>query len=161
MGHWDGDTIVTYGLQLLRVVLNRLGIKDFTVMLAHFQVLVVVVGQNDLLLEIAQLQVRDVVINLHGSLIGTTGLLPLLGRLLELLNLFGTLLRLAGKVALVDLAAEDRGLRPVAALYAESHLLQNELRLFSPGHGPKRLHLQLAKNVGGGIQIALGFLDVG
>lgn len=129
-------------------------------MLAHIQVLVIVVGEGNLLFEIAELQVRDVVINLHRSLVGSTSLLPLLSCLPELLNFFGTLLRLAGEVTLVDLAAEDSGLRPVATFYAESHLLQDEFRLLSSGHGTESLHLQLAKNVGGGIQIALRFLDI-
>ena len=150
----------TYRSQLLRIVLDRLRVQDLSVVFAHFQVLVVVVGEDDLLLEVAELEVGHVVIDLHRSLVRSPGLLALFGLLPPLLDLLGALLGLARKVPPVDLATQDGGLRPVASLYAQRHLFQNELRLLPSGHRPECLHLQLAKDVGRRVDIALGLSDV-
>jgi hypothetical protein len=123
--------------------------------LADIEVLVIVVGQSDLLVIVTQLKIGHIVIHLHRSLIRPTGLLSLLRLLLELLNLFGTLLWFPGKVPLVNLADEDRGLCPVSTLNTQPNLLQDEFGLFPSGHRSKCLHLQLAQNVGRGIEVAL------
>lgn len=151
----------TYSTQLLWVVFDRFRIQDLSVVLANIEIVVFVVGQDDLLLEVTKLQVRHIIVNLHWGLIRPTGFLAFLSFLLLLLKLLRSLLRLAGKVASVDLAAQDRSLRPIAPLYAECNLLQNKLRLLSSGHGTECLHLQLAQNIGGGMKITVRFLDVG
>ena len=150
----------TYCAQLLWVVLDSLGVQDFSVVLAHIEVFVVMVGQGNLLVVVTQLEIGHIVIHLHRSLIRATGLLPLLGLLLELLDLLGALLRLAVEIPLVDFADEDGSLCPVATLNTQTDLFQDELGLFSSGHGPKCLHLQFAKDVRRGIEVALGFLDI-
>jgi hypothetical protein len=74
---------------LLGVVLDGLGIKNLTVVLAGIKVLVVMLGQGDLLLVVAQLQVCDIVFGLNGGIVRTTLLLLLFTLLLLLLQLLG------------------------------------------------------------------------
>jgi len=145
---------------LLRVVLNGLSVKDLTVVLAGIEVLVIVLGQGDLLLVVTQLQICDIVFGLNRSIVGTTFLLFLFTLLALLLQLLGRLLWLAGKVTGADLAAQDAGLCPIALCNAECNLLQNELGLFAACHGTEGLDLQLAQNVGGGVDVSLALLDV-
>jgi hypothetical protein len=87
-------------------------------MLAHVQILGVVLGQLDLLPVVAQLEVCDIVL-LLGLLLGLALLLALLLFLFELLCCLG----FPGQVPRADLAGEDAGLCPIANLDAEGHLL--------------------------------------
>jgi hypothetical protein len=142
---------------LFRVVLDSLGVQHLPVVFAHIQVLGVVLGQQNLLSVIAQLEVCNIVLLLGLRL----DLALLLALLLLLLQLLGGLLGLAGEIAGADLAAEDTGLGPIPNLDAQSYLLQNKLDLLAAGHGPKGLDLELAEGGGGALEIALGLLDVG
>lgn len=92
------------------------------------------VGQENLLLEVSKLEICDVVIHLHGCLVGRPGLLPFLCLLLELLDLLGGLLGFAVEVSLVDLAAENLSLSPIFALNTQSNLLQDEFCLLASRH---------------------------
>ena len=74
---------------MLRVVLDGLGIENLTVVLASIEVLVIVLGQGDLLLVVTQLQVCNVVFGLDRGIIRTTLLLLLFTLLLFLLQLLG------------------------------------------------------------------------
>jgi hypothetical protein len=150
----------TYRPELVGVFLDGLRVQDLSVVLADIQVLVVVLRQRDLLLVEPELQVRHVVLRLDGRVVGTAVLLLLLALLLVLLELLGRLLRPPRKVACADLPAEDAGLCPVSLLYAQRNLLQDELGLFSPGHGTERLDLELAEDVRRRIDVALLLLDV-
>lgn len=115
-------------------------------------------GQQDLLLVVPQLEVGDVVLLDLGHVLAARALLL---ALLELLvQLLGRLLGPPRQVLCADLAAEDAGLVPVGALDAQGDLGEDELGLFAAVHGPKRLDLQLAQDVGGGAQVALLLLDV-
>lgn len=115
-------------------------------------------GQQDLLLVVPQLEVGDVVLLDLGHVLAARALLL---ALLELLvQLLGRLLGPPRQVLCADLAAEDAGLVPVGALDAQGNLGEDELGLFAAVHGPKRLDLQLAQDVGGGAQVALLLLDV-
>jgi hypothetical protein len=125
---------VAYCTQVFWVLLNRFRVQNLPVVFANFEVFVVVVRQNDLLLKVTELEVCDIVINLHGCLIGRTGLLPLLCLLLELLDLLCGLLGLAVEVSLVDLAAKNLSLGPVSALDAQRDLLQDKFCLLTSGH---------------------------
>jgi len=146
-------------VQLGGVFLDRLRVQDLPVVLAHVQVLVLVLGQDDLLLVVAQLQVRHVVLLDLGDLLAPVQLLlPLLGLLVQLLGRLGGPPR---QVLGADLPAQDARLRPVAALDAQRHLGQDELGLLPPLHGPERLDLQLAQDVGRRLEVALLLLDVG
>jgi hypothetical protein len=140
---------------VLGVVLNCLGVQDFSVVLANIEILVVVIGEGDLLVVEAKLEVGHIVIHLHWGLIRSSSLLSLLRLLLEFLDLLGGLLRFAVEIALVDLADEDRSLGPVCTLDAQRDLLQDELGLLTSGHRPEGLHLQLAQSVRSGFEIAL------
>ena len=148
----------TYRPQLLGILLDRLGIQHLSVVLAHVEVLGIVLGQDDLLLVVAQLEVRHVVLLLLGHLL-TAGLL-FIALFLLLLQLLGRLLGPPRQVPRADLAAQDAGLRPVAALDAQRHLGQDELGLLAPVHRAKRLDLQLAQDVSGRLEVALLLLDV-
>ena len=145
----------TYSSQLTIIFLDRICIQDFPVVFADLEVFVFMVGENDLLLVVTELQICHIFVDLHRGLIRCTSLLPFLSLLLKLLNLLGGLLRLARKVAFVDLAAQDGALCPVASFYAQRNLFQNKLGLFSPGHGTECLHLQLAKDIGGSVKVTL------
>jgi len=145
---------------MLGVVCDRLRIQDFSVVFADIEVLVVVVGEGDLLIVVTELEVGHIVLHLHRGLIRSTGLLALLRLLLELLDLFRALLWLAVEIPLVDLADEDRSLCPVPTLDTQSNLLQDELRLFPPCHRSKGLHLQLAQDISRRIKITLRLFDV-
>lgn len=125
---------VTYGTQVLRVVLDCFRVQDFPVVLANLEIFVIVVGQRNLLFEVTKLEICDVVIHLHRWLIRPTGLLSLLCLLLERLDLLSRLLRLAVEVPLVDLAAENLSLGPVSALNTQRDLLQDEFCLFPSRH---------------------------
>ena len=149
----------TYRAKLGRILLDRLCIQNLSVVLANIKVLVLMLGKDDLLLVVSQLQVGCVIWLLLGHLLAA-GLL-LLTFLLLLLELLGRLLRLSGEVSCADLAAQDAGLSPIFALNAESDLSEDELGLFSSVHRPKGLNLELAKDLGGGLEIALLLLDVG
>jgi hypothetical protein len=74
---------------LLGVVLDGFGVEDLTVVLAGIEVLIIVLGQGDLLLVVTQLQVCDIVFGLNGGIIGTTLLLFLFTLFLLLLQLLG------------------------------------------------------------------------
>ena len=128
-------------------------------MLAGLEVLVLVLGQRDLLLVVGQLQVRRVVLLDLGHLLAALPLL--LAGLGLLLQLLGRLLGFPRQVAGADLAAQDGGLGPVAVCHAQVDLGEDELGLFAARHAAKRLDLQLAQNVGGGIDVSLALLDVG
>ena len=145
---------------MLGVVLDRLRIQDFSVVLANIEVLVVVIGEGDLLIVVTELEVGNIVVHLHRSLIRSTGLLALLRLLLQLLDFLGALLRLAVEVPLVDLTDQNGSLCPVSTLDTQANLLQDELRLFPPCHRSKGLHLQLAQDISCGIKVALRLLDV-
>ena len=99
-------------------------------------------GQNNLLYVVSQLEVGDIILLLLRNLL-TPGLLGL-PVLLFLVELLLRLLGPARKVLGADLSAENARLCPVLALYAKRHLSQNEFRLFPPVHGAKRLDLKLA-----------------
>lgn len=118
------------------------------------------IGKGNLLFVVPQLQIGYVIIDFKGCFIGFSGLLSLLSCLSPFLDLFRCLLRFAGEVSLVDLAAQDSSLRPVTSLNAKSYLFQNEFRLLPSGHRTKRLHLQFAENVGRGIEITLILLNI-
>ena len=149
----------TYRSELLRVLLHSLRVQHLPVVLAYVQVLGLVLGQDDLLLVVPQLEVCDVVLLDLGHVFAAGPLLlPLLQLLLELL---GRLLGLAREVLGADLAAQDAGLGPVAHLDAQRHLGEDELDLLATLHGAERLDLQLAQHVGGGLEVALLLLDVG
>jgi hypothetical protein len=119
---------------VLWVVFDSLCVQNLPVVLANFEVVVIMVGQGDLLFEVTELEICHIVIHLHRRLIGPTRLLLLLSLLLELLNFLGGLLGLAVEVALVDLAAENLGLGPVSTLNAQRDLLQDEFCLFPSRH---------------------------
>lgn len=74
----------SYRTQLLWILLDRFRVQNVSIVLANFQVVVVMVGQLNLLVVISQLQIRHIFILLWRRLVGSTGLLPLL----ELLALF-------------------------------------------------------------------------
>ena len=114
-----------------------------------------------MLLVVTQLQICYIVFGLDGGIIGTTLLLFLFTLLALLLQLLRRLLWLARKVASADLAAQDAGLCPVTLCDAECNLFQNKFGLLAACHGTKSLDLQLAQNVGGGIDVSLALLDVG
>ena len=127
-------------------------------MLAGLEVLVLVLGQRDLLLVVGQLQVGSVVLLDLGHLLAALPLL--LASLGLLLQLLGRLLGFPRQVAGADLAAQNGGLCPVVVLDAESHLCEDELGLLPSLHGAKRLDLQLAQNFHGRLLVALLLLDV-
>ena len=108
-------------------------------MLAHIKVLVIVLGQDDLLLVVLELQVGNIVLLLIRDLLASCLLLlPLFSLLLELLF---RLLGLAREIPRADLSAENTGLGPIANLDTETDLCQDELDLFPPLHGAERLNL--------------------
>lgn len=110
----------SYGTELLRVVLDRLGVQNLPVVLANLQVLVVVVGKDNLLLIVTQLQIRYILVNLCWRLIRLASLFLFLSLLLFLLELLGRLLGFAGKIFLVvDLATQDSSLCPISSLNAK------------------------------------------
>lgn len=74
---------------MLRVILNGFGIQNLTVVFAGIEILVIVLGQSDLLLVVTQLQVGDIVFGLDGGIVGTTFLLLLFALLSLLLQLLG------------------------------------------------------------------------
>ena len=150
--------VETYRVKLSRVFLNSLGVKNLAVVLANLEVLVVMLSEHDLLLIVSQLQVCCVILLLLRYFF--TSSLLLFALLLLLLELLRSLLRLAGQVSRADLTSKNTSLCPVSALNAERYLCEDEFRLFSAVHGTKGLDLQLAKNFGSSLQIALLFLDV-
>ena len=146
-----------YHAQLLWVFFDGLRVQYLSVVLAHVEVLGVMLGQLDLLPVVAQLQVCGVVLGL-GLLLDLALLLPLLLLLFELL---WCRLGFPGQVPGADLAAEDAGLCPVAVLDAELHLGEDELGLLTAVHRPERLDLEFAEGFGGALEVALLLLDVG
>lgn len=146
---------------MLRVVLHGLGVEHLSVVLAGVEILVVVLGEGDLQLVVAQLEIRHVVGGRLGRLILGALLFPLFVLLALLLQLLVRLLGLSCNVSGADLSAEDASLRPVAVVNAELHLLEDELGLLASGHGSECLDLQLAQDVGGALGVALALLDVG
>lgn len=140
-------------MQLLRVLLHRLRVQHLPVVLADVEVLVVVLGQHDLLGVVAELEVRNVVLRLDHL----SALLLVLPLLLQLLR---RLLGLAREVLCADLARQDAGLGPVVVLDTQRHLRQDELYFFPPRHGPERFHLQLAQDLRRRLDVALCPLDV-
>lgn len=151
----------TYRLELRRILLNGLGVQDLPVVLAHVQVLVIVLGQENLLLVVAQLEVGDIIQRLDGRVVGAPVLLRLLTFLPLLLQLLRGLLRLPREVSCADLPAQDTGRGPVALFYAQRHLLKNEFGLLPTGHRTKGLDLQLAQDIASSLDVALLLLDVG
>ena len=108
-------------------------------MLANIEVLVIVLGQDDLLLVVLEFQVGDIIFLLIWYLLASCLLLlPLFSLLLELLF---SLLGLAREIPRADLSAQDTGLGPIASLDAETDLCQDKLDLFPPLHGAERLNL--------------------
>ncbi len=128
-------------------------------MLAHIEIFIVMFGQHDLLLVIPQLQIRDIIFFHFFDLLALFHLLFAL--LLFFLDLLGGFLRFARKVLGADLAAENRGLRPVVVLDAELDLIEDEFCFLASLHRSKRLDLQLAQHICGTFNIALLELDVG
>ncbi len=127
-------------------------------MFAHIEVFILVLGQEDLLFVVAQLEIRHVVFL---ALLNLFALLDLLfSLLLLLLELLRCLLGFSGEIFGADLSAQNRCLRPVAVLDAQRYLVQDEFGLFPPLHRPERLDLKLAENVGRAFDVALRFLDI-
>jgi hypothetical protein len=153
--------MLSYRSKLLGVLFDRLCVQHLSVVLADLEVLVVVLRQRNLLLVVPQLEVCDIILGLNRRVVCAAGLLLLFALLLILLQLLGRLLRPALEVACANLPAQDAGLCPIALLYAQRNLLQDELGLLSSGHGAECLHLKLAQDVCGRVDVALFLLDVG
>lgn len=92
----SGGYVATYRAELLRILLNCLGIQNLSVVFASLKILVVVLREHDLLLVKAQLQVGRVVNDLLGNLLASR--LLLLAFLLLLFELLCRLNRLPCKV---------------------------------------------------------------
>ena len=63
--------MLPYRLKLGGVLFNGLGVQDLSIVLAHIQVLVVVLREGDLLLVVCQLQVRRIVLLLRRDFLPT------------------------------------------------------------------------------------------
>lgn len=153
--------MITYGSKLLGILLDSLCIQHLSVVLADLKILVIVLRQRNLLLIVPQLKVCDIILRLDRRVVCAASLLLLFALLLVLLQLLGCLLRPALEVACADLPAQNTGLCPIALLYAQRNLLEDELGLLSSGHGAESLDLELAQDVCGRVNVALLLLDVG
>lgn len=134
-------------MQLFWVLLHGRRVQDLSVVLACLKVLVIVLGQGNLLLIEAQLEVCDIVVALVGRSIND-GRSVLASRseicdalLLCLFRLFCLFLKLLlclgffpAKVSCADLATENLCLYPVVVLYAKCHLFEDKLSLLSTRH---------------------------
>jgi hypothetical protein len=134
----------TYSLELFGIFFNRLGVQHLPVMLAGFQILVIVLGESNLLLIVTELEIRDVVFGLLGRIVRSSVLLPLFLLLALLLQLLWRLLGLSRKVSRTYLPAENGCLGPIALVDAQ----------------PNCLNLQLAEDIRRGFDIPLLLFDV-
>ena len=80
-------------MELVRILFNRLSVQNLSVMLANIEVLILVLGQYDLLLVITQFEIRNIVFLLFRNLFAFLGLPFTLFPLF--FQLFRCLLRLA------------------------------------------------------------------
>ncbi len=150
-----------YCMQLIGILLHRLGIQDLTVMLTSIQILLLMLRERNLLLKVPKLQVRDIILLLHRWIIHPPIPLLLLPLLLFLLNLLGRPLGLPREIFRADFSAQDRGLGPIAFFYAQCYLFKDEFGFLAALHGAKGFDLQFAEDIGCGVEVALGFLHVG
>jgi len=87
----------TYSLELFGIFFNRLRVQHLPVMLAGFQILVIVLGESNLLFIVTELEIRDVVFGLLGRIVRSSVLLPLFLLLALLLQLLWRLLGFRAK----------------------------------------------------------------
>lgn len=114
---------IAYCFEFVGIFFDRLCIQNLSVILANIKVFVLVLGQCDLLLVVAELEIRHIVLGLYRWVVRTSRLLLLFPLLLLLLQLLGRLLRLPCEIPCADLPAEDTSLCPIALLYAQRYLL--------------------------------------
>jgi hypothetical protein len=95
---------------LIWVFFHRLGVEDLSIMLTNIEILAVMLGKDNLLFIVSELQIRHILVSLWGWVVRMTAFLLLLKGFLILFDLLGTLLRFACKISPVDLAAEDSSL---------------------------------------------------
>ena len=154
------DDALEDSVELGWVVFDGGGVEDLAVVFAGVEVVVIVLGEGDLLFVVAEFEVGDVVGFFEGRVVGCAVFLFVFPLFLVGFDLLRRLSGFAGEVACADFAAQDAGLCPVALFNAEGDLLKDEFGLFAPFHGAKGFDLKFAEDVGGGVEVALGFFHV-
>lgn len=143
------------GVELFGGFFDGFGVEHLSVVFANVKVFVIVFCERDLLFVVSKLEVRDIVFLFQGRVIGAPLLFLLFSLFLLLLYLFRRPLRLSREIPGADFPAEDARLCPVALLYAQRHLFEDELRLLPPLHRSEGLDLELTKDVGCRVEVSL------